>query len=284
VVSSRQWIEKTAEGWRWRDLAGNWIAYDAQGQATGYGDRKGVQVRFVLDAEGRRREVRDRQDQLIVSFRYQDGRLIEARDRADRVVRYTYQGDRLTAVTDAAGQLWRYDYDAQGQLIRRTDPLGGEFKIFYATPAPAGAFALDGDRARPPEAASAAQQTGLPERDIKIARVGSVTDEAGRVTTYQYAYDRLTRHYTITTLPPGGGAATVARYDREGRVLERTVGGLRERRASSPNAAQPGRGAQFFVRRDERRSMVERAGRDQAICRVCVGNDATLSQRGDGGR
>ena len=89
-------------------------------------------------------------------------------------------------------------------------------------------IALDGERARAAETETAVGQTGLPERDIKIARVGQITDEAGRVTTYQYAYDRLTRQYTITTFPPGG-PNTVACYDREGRLLERTVGGERQR-------------------------------------------------------
>ncbi|HRW65213.1 MAG TPA: RHS repeat-associated core domain-containing protein [Candidatus Competibacter sp.] len=228
VLDRQRFMEKTDDGWRWRDGFGNWITYDNAGQAIAYGDRDGVQVRFVLDAEGRRNEVRDHHDQLVFRFSYQNGRLVEARDRADRIVRYAYEGDRLTTVTDAGGAIWRYGYDGQGQLSSRTDPLGGEMKIFYAIPAPAGAFALDGDRARAAETETEVGQTGLPERDIKIARVGQITDEAGRVTTYQYAYDRLTRQYTITMLPPGG-PTTVARYDREGRLLERTVGGERQR-------------------------------------------------------
>ena len=224
ILGSRRFFQQTASGWRWRDDAGNWVDYDAAGQPVGYGDRNGVRVRFVLDGEGRRAEVRDHHDRVAVSFTYREGRLAEARDRTGRVVRYAYEGDRLVAVTDAAGQVWKYSYDSQGQLAGRTDPLGGELKVFYADPAPAGAFALDGDRARANDTGAGASTTGAPRRDIKIARVGQITDEAGRTTTYQYAYDRLARQYTTTTLPPGG-PATVGRYDRDGRLLERTVGG-----------------------------------------------------------
>jgi YD repeat-containing protein len=228
ILGSRRFLQQTANGWRWRDDTGNWIDYDSAGRPTAYGDHNDAIVRFVLDGEGRRAEVRDHNDQLVVGFTYQDGRLTEARDRSGRIVRYAYEGDRLATVTDAAGQVWRYEYDAQGQLIGRTDPLGGKMQIFYVIPAPAGSFALDGDRARATETETGVQQTGLPKHDIKIARVGQITDEAGRVTRYQYAYNRLTRQYTITTLPPGG-PNTVARYDYDGRLLERTVGGERQR-------------------------------------------------------
>jgi len=37
-----------------------------------------VRVRFVLDAEGRRQEVRDHFDRLVLSFDYLDGRLVAA--------------------------------------------------------------------------------------------------------------------------------------------------------------------------------------------------------------
>jgi RHS repeat-associated protein len=227
LIGSRQFLQATATGWQWRDGAGYWIDYDALGRATGYGDRQGISVRFLLDAEGRRTEVRDHQDQVAFSFTYQEGRLSQARDRSGRTVSYRYDGDRLIEVTDAAGQVWKYSYDSQGQLTRRTNPLGGELTVFYAQPSPAGAFALDGDRARPSETSPVAQ-TGEPGRDIKVARVGQLTDEAGRITTYQYAYDALARQYTVTTLPPGG-PTTVSRYDRDGRVLERTMGGQRQR-------------------------------------------------------
>lgn len=87
---------------------------------------------------------------------------------------------------------------------------------------------MDGDQARTTATSVGTASTSLPQRDIKIARVGQITDEAGRVTTYQYTYDRLSRQYTITTLPPGG-PSTVGRYDQDGRLLERTVGGIRQR-------------------------------------------------------
>jgi len=46
-----------------------------------------VRVRFVLDGEGRRQEVRDHFDRLVLSFEYLDGRLVAARDADGRRVR-----------------------------------------------------------------------------------------------------------------------------------------------------------------------------------------------------
>ena len=46
-----------------------------------------MRVRFVLDGEGRRQEVRDHFDRLVLSFEYLDGRLVAARDPDGRRVR-----------------------------------------------------------------------------------------------------------------------------------------------------------------------------------------------------
>ena len=70
---------------------------------------------------------------------------------------------------------------------------------------------------------SAVATTGSTPRDYKIARVFTVTDAEGSTTTYLYSYDRTALKYTVTQKFPGGRQVTSV-YDREGWLLQKTIG------------------------------------------------------------
>src|SRR5450755_1581355 len=90
------YIQKTASGWRWYDTIGNWIAYDANGHLTTYGDRNNVQVNFALDGNGHRTQITDHFGQPVLSFQYTGSQLTGVTDRTGRQVQYQYTGNNLT--------------------------------------------------------------------------------------------------------------------------------------------------------------------------------------------
>jgi len=116
-------LQRGLAGYRWQDVQGNRIDYDAQGRMTGYQDRNGLQTRLVRDAQGRIVGVEDHHGERVLDLTYVGDQLSGIRDYSGREVKYEYSGDRLAAVTDVLGQRWEYHYDGNG-LAGYTDPLG----------------------------------------------------------------------------------------------------------------------------------------------------------------
>ena len=236
-------LQRTQSGWRWTNLAGDWIDYDTAGRLTAYGNPQGNTVRFILDADGTRREIRDHHNRLVLRFSYNaDDRLSQITDRAGRSVSYTWQGPRLTQVTDARGQTWQYAYDANGQLIERQDPYCnapalpasppcGKIRLTYAesTPAPDSAMDSGKQATQTNTRRSALVSTGQLPADVKLARVATLTDEGGNTTVWNTRYDRLTREYSVSEQAPDG-RLTVTRYDRQGQLLSQSLNGTLLRR------------------------------------------------------
>ena len=119
-------------GFRWYDRAGQWIAYDAQGRISGYGDRNEVRVQFTRNGAGQMATIRDHVDGVALTLTWSGTQVASVRDRAGREVRYRWTGSHLDEVTDVLGQLWRYGYDNNGQLTRITDPEARVWEITYA--------------------------------------------------------------------------------------------------------------------------------------------------------
>ena len=51
----------------------------------------------------------------------------------ERISSLEYESDfnRITGITDPAGNVTTIEYDAQGNLIQTTDPLGGQIVLTY---------------------------------------------------------------------------------------------------------------------------------------------------------
>jgi YD repeat-containing protein len=236
IFDDRFFIQATAGGFRWYDQQGNWITYDATGHLTAFGDRNNVQVKFLLDASGRRTQVLDNFNNSVLTFQYSGSHLASVTDRTGRTVQYIWSGNNLVSVIDVLGFSTTYTYDGNGQVTSRTDPEGRKTTIVYAqsTPASTDPVGMRGYLANNPtvssgivakagSAAIAVASTGSTPRDYKIARVFTVTDPEGNVTTYLYGYDRVSLRYTVTEKMPGGRQID-STYDREGYLLQRTSG------------------------------------------------------------
>ncbi|WP_139271168.1 RHS repeat protein, partial [Atopomonas hussainii] len=116
-------LQRGLAGYRWQDVQGNRIDYDAQGRMTGYQDRNGLQVSLLRDNEGRLIGVKDHHGEQLLTLTYTGNHLTGISDYSGRSVTYEYQGSRLSAVIDVLGQRWQYHYDSNG-LAGYTDPLG----------------------------------------------------------------------------------------------------------------------------------------------------------------
>lgn len=234
IFDKRFFVKSTTTGFRWYDQEGNWITYDAAGHMLAYGDRNDVTVKFRLDSSGRRIEVLDHFDNQVITFQYAGSQLASITDRTGRSVQYRFTGAHLTQVIDVLGGTWTYGYDGNGQITSRTDPAGNRTAIAYAQSTPAASSeGLSGNAAVGRQGATVrtasstgTATTGASARDYKIARVFSVTDPEGNVTTYSYEYDRVSLKYkVVTTLPTGSKQTSV--YDRDGRLLEQSPGSRR---------------------------------------------------------
>lgn len=105
--------------------------------------------------------------------RDRQGRIVEARDDLDRVVRYGYDADGLlSSVTDLGGHAWSYAYRDNSRLHEAVDPAGREnFKVWYES----------GGRVR--------------RIELPSGRIEYEYDEASRVTTVRNRKDLLSRYH-----------------------------------------------------------------------------------------
>lgn len=216
-------VDGDTPGWRWYDKLGNWITYDQAGHVTAYGDKNGVEVHFILDAEGRLIEVQDHHKKMVYTFVYDDQEhLTQITDRAGRTVNYTWQGDLLTQVTDVLGYVWLYGYNNDRQIIERTEPDGGKVRIDYLSSVPAPKPAMMSGKGSGVIEHSSVVTTGSRNADTQVARVGKITEKTGAVTLYQLDYDRVNQKYTTTVESPLG-KKTIGVYDKGGRLINQGV-------------------------------------------------------------
>ena len=219
-------IQKTDDGWRWTDKQGHWINYDSKGRPLNYGNANNVKVNFELDKDGRRKAIKDNNNELVYSLDYDNKEhLIKATDRSGRSVKYTWSGDQLTKVTDVLGNVWQYGYDKNGQISSRTEPDGGVTKIDYVRTVPAyGLYMMYSGKGGGGYSQSLVVSTDTSDNNKKLASVGKITAQTGAVTVYNTDYNRVNKQYTITVNDPLG-IKTVSVFDAKGRPLSQTVNG-----------------------------------------------------------
>ena len=241
-------------GWQWYDQAGNTIDYDAQGRMQSWSSPAGVKTSLIRDEAGRILGVKDHAGRQVISIDYGGGLLpVRVQDTEGHSVSYEWQplpapiqasGNaaaalahaRLLKASDARGGVWHYEYSAGGHISRRTDPEGGQIKLEYypvsvdtiTRPASGSGSAGGGGGGSssaiapmpgPCDHASALNRPSL------IARVHSLTDEAGRKTEYEVGYEHIRREYRIAVSLPGGAQQRL-RFDHTGRLIENTLAGM----------------------------------------------------------
>lgn len=144
---------------------------------------------------------------------------------------------RLVRRTDEEGNQWLYDYDAYGNRIRVTDPLGNETEMFYEHPSipslmtkkiePDGdqwLYAYDGSGNLTTEIDPIVE---VPD-DKAIAHTynalglrSSTTDRNGNITEWQYNGDGTLARQTVD--PGGLNIVTEYEYDTAGRKIKQTL-------------------------------------------------------------
>ncbi|MCG8550058.1 MAG: hypothetical protein MI799_06630, partial [Desulfobacterales bacterium] len=124
-------IIRTDTGYRWFNVAGDWIDYDPKGVIQSYGDRNGATAKFLYDVDGKRSGITDRFDNQVIWYEYDTGgKLRYVRDAENHQIEYRYTGEQLTEVIDVRGYAWNYSYSDE-KLISILDPEGRSTDIGY---------------------------------------------------------------------------------------------------------------------------------------------------------
>ena len=146
AFGTENFIAQQETGWRWHDRQGNSIDYGEDGRIQAYSNPAGVSVRFEYNSQGHLSRVLDHHGQPALALQSDSqGRVTQVQDATPtgtgRKVQYSWSGagasSQLSQVTDVLGHIWKYEYNAQGQITRRTDPLGATVELTYMSqPAP----------------------------------------------------------------------------------------------------------------------------------------------------
>jgi len=213
-------------GWQWRNLAGDTIDYDAQGRLLGYADRNGVRVAMVRDGNGRWTGVKDHLGRQVITISYDGAGLpVQVSDNAGHFVSYQWSGSAastvspngaiglalLTQVTDSRGGSWKYTYNSNGYIETRLDHNGGQISLTYMS--------------QPQRIINLGSSIGSTKiNNTQAARIATIKDEAGAITSYSLNYNSTKQQYLIGLQGPGGASQNLL-YDKQGRLLQNTVNG-----------------------------------------------------------
>ena len=280
-------IAKQDNGWVWRDRLGNAVDYGPDGRVLSYSNPAGVKVSFEYDSQGRLSRALDHHGRPALLFESDSqGRVTRVSDAtpsgAGRSVQYAWVGSgsdsRLAQVTDLLGNVWKYEYNENGQIVKRTDPLGASVELAYMSNPPmppespgfagmgtggglgqgasfvgiGNSFALrsgGAGMARPSYGSSMLKAPQIP-------RVAVYRNEIGASANYRLEWDRVKRRYTIHIQEPGG-VRSVRVYDKDGILLRESVEGLGSLQRTFDGLTQEkivdARGLATIVRRNSER-------------------------------
>ena len=179
--------------------------YDANGDLVSYTDPLGNTSRYLYNLSHGLLEIRDPRGIRPVRNEYDaQGRLVAHIDAEGNRIEYTHNiGARQELVTDRLGRATLFNYDAQGNVLSQTDPLGKK------------SFTYDsrGNKLTETDPLGNTTTSTYDARNNVLAQ----TDPLGHVMTF--TYNSLNRVLTITD---SLGHITANTYDAHGNVLTTT--------------------------------------------------------------
>jgi YD repeat-containing protein len=213
------------QGWQWYDRLGNTIDYDREGRIQSYANASGVRVSFAYDSASSAR-ILDHHGATIYTVTMAGGLITKIEDLTGRSVSYQWTGQRLTQVTDVLGAAWKYEYDGNGQITRRTDPLGAQTTAHYSqsikAPEPLLSLGKAGTVIDPSGASGTTQKLANIWGGGRVGRF----DSKGCTTSAATQYLREQRVFQVTHIDCRGNT-TVTVSDLQGNELNKTFNGQR---------------------------------------------------------
>ena len=225
-------IAKTGVGYQWSDRNGDWINYNQQGQTVAYGDRFGNHYSLVRDTSDSSliKQVVDSQQNVLLTFTYDDDRVIQIEDYSGRKVKYVWEANLLKQVIDELQNTWKYSYESVygDKLIATvTDPENNKVELEHKVIGGGtvtvcnGASSYD-DEEEEPGYGGGYVAISVPVSNCRVvpaasqAMLISKTDAEGTKYTYSYKYGNDKR-YTITEKNTEGRNISTT-YDTDGTV------------------------------------------------------------------
>lgn len=225
-------IAKTGVGYQWSDRNGDWINYNQQGQTVAYGDRFGNHYSLVRDTSDSSliKQVVDSQQNVLLTFTYDDDRVTQIEDYSGRKVKYVWEANLLKQVIDELQNTWKYTYETVNgdELIATvTDPENNKVELEHKVIGGGTVTVCNGtssydDEEEEPGYGGGYVAISVPVSNCRVvpaasqAMLISKTDAEGTKYTYSYKYGNDKR-YTITE-KNSEGLNIATTYDTDGTV------------------------------------------------------------------
>ena len=218
-------LSKDASGFRLRTKDGLISTFALDGRLLTFSEPNGNTVTLGYDPAGNLATVTDAAARQVLTVTSSDGKITQLTDLTDRTVVFSYTGEDLTGARDTVGQLWSYSYDADHNLIAKSNPLGGIDRYAYDVHdrcyrhvdplehVEIFSYTYRGRRAAMTDRRGYDSYFELDERGRATLQVDPLGNAAG--STWSEGNDRLT-----TTDPRGG--LTTRTFDAEGNLLSET--------------------------------------------------------------
>jgi len=237
---ARRTIVSTDTGYRWRNRAGDWIRYDADGQLQALGERNGEALNFKRNGDGQISEVVDRNGEVALTIAYNGaGRISQVTGRGGRTVSYAYNGGHLVEVTDVRGNTISYSYTTKADkqvLAQRTDAAGRVVEYQYnvisgneCVPNGGGDWTASASRASSSggggnTAARMVWSGGCEQLQIpETVYLSAISDAAGVRKRFRYSYNDNGDQFIRATQT--GRRVEQVVYNNDGELVRRVVNG-----------------------------------------------------------
>lgn len=217
-------LNADAAGYTMRSKDGRLRRFAVTGELLGLSDPNGNTITLGY-VGGYLRTVTDAAGRTALTITVEDGRIVGVEDLAGRSVRYRYEGSDLVEMIDALEHAWTYSYDADHNLLSRTDPLGNVDSYAYDS--------LDRcfRHTDPVDQVEVFSYASLGERAVLTDRRGFDSyhefDDRGRAVLQADPLGNISRSQwdggnNRTSLIDSRGGVTAAIYDENGNLLSET--------------------------------------------------------------